>query len=201
MALLGAWPAVVPQRFNVAPTQTVAAFTPDGGFGMRWGLVPSWSKEPKTKYSTFNAVLETIEKKSLYRGSWNDGKRCIVPILGYYEWRKEGDAKQPYFIRSTDGRPLFLGGLWETWRGDDESLLSCIVLTRKPLESIKHIHNRMPVVIPSDQLITWFKSSPDDAKVIAAELEPDLEHYAVSRYVNNARNDGSTCVERIDHDA
>ncbi len=201
VALLGEWPADAPQRFNIAPTQTVAAFTPDDGYGMRWGLVPSWSKEPKTKYSTFNAVLETIEAKSLYRGPWKDGKRCIVPVLGYYEWKTEEGVKQPYLIRSADGNPLFLGGLWETWRGDDETLLSCTVLTRKPLASIEHIHNRMPVVIPMDQLTSWFEAAPDDAKKIASKSEPDLEHYAVSRYVNNARNDGAECVERSDREA
>lgn len=194
--ILGEWPNGVEMSFNRTPTQQVASFTPDGGFAMRWGLVPAWSKEPKTKYSTINAVLETVASKPLFRGAWKEGRRCLLPILGYYEWKSEGGVKQPYLIRNADDTPLFLGGLWEFWQREKESLLSCTILTRKPIAQIEHIHNRMPVVIPVDQLTAWLEVSADEAKAMAENATPKLEHYPVNRYVNNARNDGPKCVER-----
>lgn len=182
--------------YNRAPTQQVAAFTSDGGLAMRWGLVPTWSKEPKTKYATFNAVLETVADKPLFRMPWKDGKRCLLPVLGYYEWHSEDGLKQPYLIRSADDTPLFLGGLWETWRSENDSLLSCTILTRSPLAEIESIHNRMPVIIPVDRLTHWLETSPEEAKTTAENAEPELAWYPVSRYVNNARNSGPQCVEK-----
>lgn len=195
--ILGAWPTGVENSYNVSPAQMVATFTSDGGFGMRWGLIPAWSKEAKTKYSTFNAVLETVDKKPLYRGPWKESKRCVLPVLGYYEWRVENGIKQPYFIRSTDEAPLFLGGLWESWNSDDRSLLSCTVLTREPVDTVARIHNRMPVLLPAYRLEEWFECTPSEAKTLAEREAPNLCLYPVNRYVNNARNDGPQCIEPI----
>jgi putative SOS response-associated peptidase YedK len=128
--LLGDWPAAVQQSFNKAPTQLTAAFTADGGKAMRWGLVPAWSKEPKTKYSTINATIEDIEKKPAYRAAWKADRRCVIPCAGYYEWRRNNNAKQPYFIHNPAGQPLFMAGLWEEWLGNGQSLLSCTIITR-----------------------------------------------------------------------
>ena len=181
--ILGDWPADAPQRFNVAPTQTVAAFAADGGHAMRWGLVPAWSKEPKTKYSTFNAVIEDVAKKPAYRAAWAAGRRCLIPVLGYYEWRTEQGGKQPYFIRSVEGDPLFLGGLWEAWHGDGHELLSCTVLTREPVASIAHIHNRMPVLLPTELAKVWLTIGVPEAAAVAVGDAPGLTAYAVSRQV------------------
>ncbi len=199
--LLGEWPASVTQSFNKAPTAEVAAFTAAGGNAMRWGLVPAWSKQPTTKYATFNARVEEVSRKPAFRSAWQSERRCLIPVLGYYEWQRKESGKQPYFIHDVKGEPLFLGGLWELWSGDAERLLSCTVLTREPVASIAEIHNRMPVIVPPERLRDWLTGGLAAALEIAAEdVSQRLDDYAVSRYVNSAKNDGPVCVRKSDAD-
>jgi putative SOS response-associated peptidase YedK len=112
--ILQDWPTDVALSWNIAPSQTVPAFTGPQGVGMRWGLVPHWSKESTPKYATFNARVESVADKPAFRNAWGKSKRCLIPAQGYYEWRKEEKAKQPYFIRSVDGEPMVFGGIWES---------------------------------------------------------------------------------------
>ncbi len=98
---------------------------------MRWGLVPSWSKVPTTKYSTINAVIQTVAEKRLCRGPWKGGRRRLIPVAGYDEWCLEDGVKQPFYIKAKDDSPLFLGGIWETWSRDETQMLSCSILTRE----------------------------------------------------------------------
>lgn len=193
--LLGEWPGGTIQGFNVAPTQMIAAFTSEGGLPMRWGLVPSWSKEPKTKYATFNAKIETVSEKASYRNAWKNGHRCLIPVLGYYEWQTREGAKKPYFIRAQSNNPLLLGGLWEHWEKHGNHLTSCSVLTESAHPSIAHIHDRMPVLIKQESIPAWFSVDPKEAIDLVNSTSPNLHHYAVSSYVNNVRNQGPTCVE------
>lgn len=199
IAVLGEWPAEVTPSFNKAPTQTTAAFTGDGGRGMRWGLIPAWSKEPRTKYSTFNATLEDIDKKPAYRAAWKADRRCLIPCAGYYEWLRRDQTKRPYYIHNPLGQPLFMAGLWEEWRGDEQSLLSCTIITREPAASIAHIHNRMPMVVPPELIHEWLQGEKNSALAVGAQDVSDLvAAYAVSRYVNNSRNDGEACIEPLE---
>ena len=195
--LLGEWPAGATQGFNVAPTQPIAAFTTDGGFPMRWGLVPSWSKQPKTKYATFNAKIETAFEKASYRSAWKGGRRCIIPVLGYYEWQTRMGVQKPFFIRARSNDPLLLAGLWEYWEGKGEHLTSCTVLTQNAASSVAHIHHRMPVLIEKQLIETWFSVTPEQALELVDTSSPDLRHFPVSSYVNNARHQGPTCIEPL----
>jgi len=196
--LLGEWPAGATQGFNIAPTQPIAAFTADGGISMRWGLVPSWSKEPKTKYATFNAKIETASEKASYRSAWKTGRRCIIPVLGYYEWQTREGVKKPYFIRAQSNDPLLLAGLWEHWEKGDEHLTSCTVLTQNAAPSVAHVHDRMPVLIEKQSIKTWFSATPGQVFDLVDAISPDLRHFPVSSYVNNARHQGPTCIEPLD---
>ncbi len=97
--ILQDWPAAVVTGFNVVPSQTIAAFTPDGGLAARWGLVPSWSQTVSSKYATFNARLESVADKPAFRSVWSHGQRCLIPALGYYEWKTETGGKQPLAVQ------------------------------------------------------------------------------------------------------
>jgi len=194
-AILGAWPEEVSPSFNRAPTQTAAVFTREGGRAMRWGLVPAWSKEPTTRYATFNARIEEVAGKPAYRAAWRAGRRCLLPALGYYEWQRIGEVKQPFFIHAADGAPLFLAGLWEEWRREGQSLTSCTILTREAAAGIAHIHPRMPVCVGLDCLREWLEGPAQSGREIALRGESDgLAFHPVSTFVNHARNDGPRCV-------
>jgi putative SOS response-associated peptidase YedK len=111
------------RRYNVPPTEVIDVIRYDaerGGNGieqMRWGLIPYWSPTLKTKRATFNARAETVEKLATFRNAWRAGRRCLVPIDNFYEWRKSD--MQPFAIALANRSAMMLAGLWETWKPKD----------------------------------------------------------------------------------
>jgi putative SOS response-associated peptidase YedK len=196
-ALLGDWPQSVSESHNIAPGQIVAAFSSDGGAAMRWGLIPSWAGEVSGKYSTFNARMESITNKPTFRHAWANSQRCLIPALGYYEWRKESAAKQPYFIHSPD-QPLFFAGLFEPARGEMIPA-SCTVLTQAARPDIAEIHTRMPVMLSLENSEDWFDANPESAMEMVRDAPgPVLKYHPVSKKVNNARNEADDLIEPIE---
>ncbi len=194
--LFADWPEGAYIGFNVAPTMTIPVFTPEGGHAMRWGLIPAWAKEIG-KFSTYNARLESVTEKPAYRHAWRAGQRCLVPILGYYEWRKEGKIKQPYFIRAESGAPLAMAGLWEP--GRDEFPASCTVLTTEALPELADIHPRMPVFISRAHAEPWYEASPQGLLDQMQTWEPKpLMAYRVSTAVNSGKVDGPELIEPVE---
>jgi putative SOS response-associated peptidase YedK len=119
-------------------------------------------------------------------------RRILIPASGFYEWKKEGSSKQPYYITRKDGRPFAFAGLWEHWDQGGESLQSCAIVTTEPNELLVPIHNRMPVIIPVEQYDTWLspESNPGELKYLLAPLPPEeLTLYPVAPLVNNPAND------------
>ena len=106
------WAEIRDTGYNVSPTQNIPVSTANTLTHMRWGLIPHWSKEISTKYATFNARAETITTKPTYRDAWKNSQRCLIPALGYYEWKQEGSHKQPYFVCRVDKKPIVFGGVW-----------------------------------------------------------------------------------------
>ena len=96
--------------YNIAPTQTIPIATADGWLAARWGMIAPWANEISTKFATFNARSETIAEKATFRSAWKKKQQCIVPAIGYYEWKKEGEAKQPYFVQNENKTPIFSAG-------------------------------------------------------------------------------------------
>jgi putative SOS response-associated peptidase YedK len=130
---------------------------------VRWGLLPAWLKDPRGRSRPINARSETVAEKPYFRGAWRQ-HRCLLPADGFYEWRAPAAAapgsgrprKQPYRIRRRDGAPFWLGGLWDRWLGADGSELeTCCILTTAPNDLLRPIHERMPVVVPDDQVEPW----------------------------------------------
>lgn len=196
--ILNDWPTGVLPSYNVSPTQTIPVFTADGGAAMRWSLIPAWSKTEKLKYSTINARIESAADKPTYRHAWKNGQTCLIPALGYYEWRAdEGKRrKQPYFVHSADDGPLVLAGLWESWKGSESGeLLSCAILTRQPAGHLVRLHHRMPVILRLDQAVTWLQTPHQVADEIASYTPQDIMYYAISTKVNNPRNDNEGLIQ------
>lgn len=194
--LLADWPADAVRGFNVAPTQRIPVFTADGGQAMRWGLIPGWSKSPSPRYATFNARIETAHSKASYHDAWQQARRCLVPTLGYYEWRKEGPLKQPYFIRPADRSPLVLAGLWQP--AHDENPASCTILTCHASAQLSHLHPRMPVAVRHEKLAEWFEASAAElATLIDRWPEIPMNNHPVSTRVNNVSEQGEQLIEPV----
>lgn len=142
----------VQPRYNIAPTQPVAVVRRiDRGRELsmlRWGLVPSWAKDPKIGARMINARAETVATKPAFRTALRR-RRCLVPADGFYEWAKSaGGTKQPHYITRRDGRPFAFAGLWESWDGPDgSSIESCTIVTTEANDLVGRIHDRMPVIL------------------------------------------------------
>lgn len=206
--------------FNVAPTKEVLSVVqrhprdeegaPDMDSTersirlMRWGLVPSWAKDPAIGNRMINAKAETVLDKPAFRGPVRR-YRCLLPAAGWYEWKRTGSGKQPYFMTSADGSSLALAGIWSTWREksdvDAPPLVSCSVLTTRAVGPLREVHDRMPLVLPVAGWSEWL--DPDSAEV-ADLLGPPTEEFVeklimrpVSTKVNNVRNNGAELLERV----
>ncbi|MGD8312741.1 MAG: SOS response-associated peptidase, partial [Gammaproteobacteria bacterium] len=141
-------PALGP-RYNIAPSRDIAAIR-QGGQGrecvpLRWGLVPAWSDEPKTRYSTINARAETVADKPAYRQSFRH-RRCLIPATGFYEWQQAGDGRIPHHIRRKDGGLFAFAGLWDRWEKAETTLESCTIIVTAANKLMAPIHDRMPVI-------------------------------------------------------
>ncbi|MFH1266247.1 MAG: SOS response-associated peptidase [Planctomycetota bacterium] len=196
-------------RFNVAPTQPVAvvrcAFDepkPRRELAwLRWGLIPSWAKDPAIGNRMINARAETAAEKPAYRAAFRQ-RRCLVVADGFYEWQRLGARKQPYFIRMRDDRPFAFAGLWESWQGPEQGPVeSCSLLTTEPNELLEPIHKRMPVILAADDYQQWL----DPAVRKPEPLEPLLRSFPaermiahpVSTYVNSPARDDPRCIDPI----
>lgn len=196
-------PAELVGRFNIAPTQAVpvvADASPDRLQFMHWGLVPSWAKDPSIGSRMINARSETVAEKPAFRAALKR-RRCLIPADGFYEWRKQADGKTktPMYIRLKTGEPFAFAGLWETWHDPaGGELVSCTVLTTSPNALMESIHDRMPVILPSDAYAAWL-SREENVDAVTPLLRPypadEMEAYAVSRRVNSPRNDDSRLLE------
>lgn len=165
-----------PRRWNVKPTQEIliAAKNPLEAMMARWGLIPSWfdGVEAKDwKAATINARIEEAQDKPTYRSVWRHG-RCLIPVGGYYEWRGEKGAKQPYYFQPAGNEAiLWIAGLASRW----QDLLTCTMMTRAANASVQPIHDRMPVVLDTEEQAAWLAGS-DDPEIGAGAR---LRHHAV----------------------
>jgi putative SOS response-associated peptidase YedK len=193
-------------RYNLAPTQTVLAVrkSEDGArvlVPLRWGLVPSWSKGPDSRYSMINARAETVESKPAYRNAFKH-RRCLIPAEGFYEWKVVNGGKTPFLIRRTDGEPFGMAGLWETWHDPEgERLQSCTIIVTDANALVRDIHDRMPVILSPEDYGAWLDPETKDTDRLRAMLRPaDPDAWKlreVSRKVNNPKNDSPELIEAV----
>ncbi|MGH3672700.1 MAG: SOS response-associated peptidase [Pseudonocardiaceae bacterium] len=206
--------------YNVAPTTpvlSVVARHPRDAEGapdpectvrsirvMRWGLVPHWAKDPGIGSRLINARAESAVTKPAFRDAVAR-RRCLLPADGWYEWRRRGAHKQPFFITAADGSGLAMAGLWSIWRAPDTTapaLVTCAVLTTDAVGPLTEIHDRMPLLLPSEVWQGWLDPDFDvPLELLApppASLVDALELRPVSAAVNNVRNSGPELLERVE---
>jgi len=193
-------------RYNVAPTQTMGVVRLDRHGARawrqaRWGLIPSWSKDPAIGNRMINARAETAADKPSFRAAIRR-RRCLVPADGFYEWRRSPDGKVPHLIRFEDGRPFGFAGLWERWRDPGgEEVDSYTILTTRPNEVVATLHDRMPVILPPAVHHEWLASGEIERDRLEVLLAPHpaagMEAYPVSRHVNSPANDDPECVRPV----
>ena len=198
--------AVFPPRYNIAPSQPVAIVrdTHNGGRELalvRWGLIPSWVKDPREFRMMINARSETAAEKPSFRAAICH-RRCLVPTDGFYEWTGAAGAKRPHLVRLRDGGPMGLAGIYEHWQGADGSEMeSMAILTTAANQSMSNLHDRMPVIIAPEHFDAWLDCSSGSAEVILALLhappEDLLQIVEVSRKLNNPRNEGPEVQEPV----
>jgi putative SOS response-associated peptidase YedK len=194
----------VPTRFNVAPTQEVAAVLEEDEQRklemLRWGLIPSWADDPAIGNRMINARSETAAQKPSFRSAFRK-RRCLVLADGFYEWQKTASGKQPYYIRMGDGSPFAFAGLWESWGKYGEEVRSCTILTTEANGLVGEIHHRMPVILPAEEYDLWLDPDMGEAEPLLDLLRPYpddvMEAYPVSRFVNSPSNDSEQCVESL----
>ena len=195
-----------PPRYNVAPGQPIAIIRLVGGkrqFALvRWGLLPSWVKDPRTFALLINARGETVLEKPAFRAAMKR-RRCLIPADGFYEWQEEGGRKRPFFIHAKSGAPLAFAGLWETWTGPNgEELETAAIVTTRANQMLAPIHDRMPVIVPPEAFDLWLDCANVDAQTAAALITPApedlLEAYEISTAVNRAANDGPEIIKRAE---
>jgi putative SOS response-associated peptidase YedK len=168
-------PNVVP-RLNLAPTEPIPIVrcAPDGKRRLdlvRWGLIPRWADSPSVGTKMFNARIETVATKPAFRDALPH-RRCLVLADAFYEWKPEGKRKVPHAVRSPDGAPLAMAGLWDVWKSaDGEVIESCTVITRDAAGEVAALHDRMPVVLPAEAQDRWLGSGERDRAALVAFIK------------------------------
>ncbi len=216
----------LPPSYNVAPTNPVRAVMrrrshdraaePDADAApvtqlrtVRWGLVPNWSKTATGAAKMINARVETVTTKPAFKAAAGR-RRCLLPSLGYYEGQMgEAGAKTPYFLHDPDGTPLAFAGLYEVWRDrnrpdddPDQWLWTCTIITQPAADTLGHIHDRCPVIVPPELQDAWLDcgdGEPATARRLLDRIpEARLAPEVVSTAVNNVRNNGPELLEQAD---
>jgi putative SOS response-associated peptidase YedK len=198
-------------RYNVAPGQMIAAVRQDREKPVRhlsnfkWGLVPGWAKDPNIGYKMLNARSETIADKPAYREAFKS-RRCLVPADGFYEWKTEGKAKQPFHFGMKDDGIFAFAGIWERWKDPKGSMLeTCSILTTSPNALMEGIHDRMPVIVRPDDYDLWLDPGYKNTEGLAELLKPYdaslMKRYPVSTRVNSVKFDDPECAASIEGDS
>jgi putative SOS response-associated peptidase YedK len=191
--------------YNVAPTQDVAVVVQrEEGTSlekMRWGLIPSWAKDPKIGSRMINARSETLGEKPSFKRPFK-GQRCLVIADGFFEWAKTEQGKIPMFIRPKFQGPLGFAGLYDDWVSPQgEAITSCTIVTTRPNDFMQTIHNRMPLILSKSQQATWLDPATPHIDEWLSALAPypsqEMEAYEVSRRVNSPQNNSIECIQPV----
>jgi putative SOS response-associated peptidase YedK len=202
-------PADLPPRYNIAPSQPVAAvrIRPHEAcrelVNLRWGLIPWFADDPKIGNRLINARAETAATKPSFRNAFRT-RRCLIPATGFYEWQKrEGTKqKQPFHVTLKHEQLFAFAGLWDVWHDPHgEVIESCTIVTTDANELMRPIHDRMPVILPRANYAQWLDPKLQDPETLAPLLRPfpadQMTADAVSTFVNAPQNEGPQCIEKL----
>jgi len=185
--------------YNIAPTQLVSVVRFHNNVRelvtLRWGLIPSWSKEIPKRAHLINARAETVAVKPSFRAAYKR-RRCLIPTNGFYEWQTIAKQKQPFYIHFPDQHLFAFAGLWECWHADEQTIDSFTILTTEANQEMQSVHHRMPVIFDEKDYGVWLGEQQGDVDALLRPLADDqLTLYPVSTYVNSARNNSPDCVK------
>jgi putative SOS response-associated peptidase YedK len=193
-------------RYNIAPSQPIAVIpnTGDNTVSMyKWGLIPSWSKDPAIGDRMINARAESLAEKPSFRNAYRR-RRCLILADGFYEWKQSPSlkSKQPVYIRIKSERPFAFAGLWEIWKSPDGSeIRSCTIITTQPNSLLEPIHNRMPVILPPNAYNLWLASEDRQPAQLNDLLIPypsdEMIAFPVSKMVNSPQNDSPDLIKPL----
>jgi len=195
----------MPTGFNITPGKDIAIIVKVGGknelAACRWGFVPSWAKDLKDGYKMINARAETVAEKPSFRQAFSR-HRCLVVADGFYEWKNEGGKKTPVYVHLKNGQPFGMAGLYNLWTSPGgETVCTSTIITTDANETLKPIHDRMPVIAPPDKVDLWLDPSVHDKDKLLPLLRPypdkELELYEVSTRVNSPKIDSKENIQKI----
>ncbi len=195
---------VIEPRYNIAPTQNVAVIFNNGQnyqTFFKWGLIPSWTKDPTIGNRMINARAETISEKPSFKTALKK-RRCLILADGFYEWKRIKDAKIPTYIFLNNQKPFAFAGLWDNWKSPEGKIIyTCAIITTIPNELIASIHNRMPVILQKQFIDLWLDPSYQNETELSNILKPypheEMAAYEVSKLVNSPQNDTPACIDRV----
>jgi len=191
-----------PPRFNISPTQPIPVVILEQGARhfrlMRWGLIPSWVKDPRKFALLINARAETVREKPAFKNAIRR-RRCLIPADGYYEWQAYGRRKRPYFIHRHDGSPVGLAGVAESWVGPNGEELDTVAIVTAPASAdLAVLHHRVPVAIREGDFDRWLDCSTEDTDSVMSLMrgpdEGEFVWHEISTRVNQATNDDAQLI-------
>ena len=193
-------------HYNIAPTQKIPVIYQDNNQEnriefMKWGLVPFWAKDPKIGHKMINARAETLAQKPSFKHLLKS-KRCLVPSSGFYEWKRIDKRKVPYYIGIKNSKIFSFAGLYDIWKdGDGNELKTFTIITTNSNNTLKPIHNRMPVILEREFEEDWLDAKTHDFDSLKQMLKPypddKMIAYAVSTEVNNPSNDNPELIRKV----
>ncbi len=197
-------PAAFPSRYNIGPgvlipaVRTAPATAVREATGLHWGWTPPWARSPAEKL--LNIRAESVEKRALYRDALRS-RRCIIPASGFYEWQKAGTARRPFFYRLPDGQPFGFAGLWQPSPTPESATMgACAIVTTAANETVRPVHDRMPVILKLDACEEWLAAGDDPQRLVAL-LGPlpaaGLSVTPVSPRMSNVRYAAPDCIEPV----
>lgn len=186
-------------RYNIPPGSKILVLRDKANLQftyLQWGLIPSWSKK---REGISNARAESVAEKPSFKSAFRS-RRCVIPVDGFYEWKREGESKKPFYFYVGKQSPFYLAGLWEQWMSPEKELVeTCTIITTAADKFMSQVHDRMPVIIPDDQVVQWIGN--DNPSYLMEMISPkscgDLRLIAVSSKVNSTRVDDASCIEAI----
>jgi putative SOS response-associated peptidase YedK len=190
--------------YNIAPTQNIVIIKKNAIkvlTNCRWGFLPSWAKDPAAGNKMINARSETVAEKPSFRKAFKN-QRCLIVADGFYEWKKEGKKKVPFFIRLKSRKPFGLAGLYNLWTSPEgEEICTGAIITTEANEVLSSVHNRMPVILTRDRYDPWLDPKNQDTEKLLSLLKPcesgEIEFYTVSTKVNSPSFNAKENVEPV----
>ncbi|MBC8284325.1 MAG: SOS response-associated peptidase [Nitrospinae bacterium] len=178
--------------FNIAPSQISSVITQESELtGMKWGLVPSWSKDAQSGSKLINARSETLHEKPSFRDSFKN-KRCLIPADGFVEWK----GKNPYYIRFKSQDLFAFAGLWSTWDSGDEPLHTFTIVTTEANKVLSPLHSRMPVIVHPDNYEKWLSGDSHSLTSLFTALpNNELEYFEISTAINSPKNNEANLLQ------